>query len=126
MAAQYDIGEDLLLDFEAFEARRRATGRSTTMFDDLRNGDVVVCVNIEQGRIVHSAARERGVQVEVLASTPPELPVGLHGSDRRVHFDHVWVTAFYRHYVALAGADFETLVQCQEERAQRPLSAYPK
>lgn len=119
MSKQYDIGEDLLLAFEGFEQNRRASGRSTAMFNSLKNGDVVVCVNIEQGRLVHNAARERGVQVEVLASTPPELPVGLHGSDRRVHFDHEWVTAFYRAGILRTASQFNAIEQRQNDRAKR-------
>jgi len=93
-----------------FQSSRR-TGRTTSLVDSLKDGDVVVFLNEREGQRVKSLCKDRGVDIEIVVCNPamPErlftqyAPLG----DERFLFDHSWVEAFYMRAIDRAQNDID-------------------
>lgn len=77
----------------------RRTGRTMSLVQNVKNGDRIVFVNIEEAERVKRLCLERGIEIKCSVVDPKD-PGHLFQSppsDGRTIFDHGWVEEFYLH-----------------------------
>lgn len=93
------VGAALEMALQAYGLGARQSGRTTTLLDAVKAGDVVLCADIAEQRNLRGRLRERGINADVLI-VPPSYPDVLERLHRRnvgvsVHLHHDWVNKFY-------------------------------
>lgn len=92
----FGIGAALKGCFSTYLQSARGTGRSSSMYNSLKNGDRVICLNHRDASEVEKQCRARGLEVETLTVSVERMDVhGLGTSQGRTVFDHRFVEAFH-------------------------------
>lgn len=78
----------------------RGTGRTTSLLEQVKDGDAVVFVRRNEGERFERECRGRGVRVSCIVIHPRDagqLPSleKLRGFRGRLHFDHEWIESYY-------------------------------
>jgi len=83
---------------EIYFACGRRTGRTTKLLSALNDGDTVICLDQDHGKLLLQRAKDIGKKVNVVTQDPRrsyDFPHGRIAGD--VYFDHARVDEFYRH-----------------------------
>jgi hypothetical protein len=107
----FGIGQALQGVLRGYFAGARRSGRTTSLVESVRDGDRVVCANLQTAEQLRQLLRERDLAVEVvmIPATEPERLFQLGTSTGRTLFDHVWIEAHYLHALAVAEGVVDTL-----------------
>lgn len=98
----------------------RRTGRTTTMLERTRDGDVLVFATREHARTVEQLLKERGINAKCCVVPPDDrsrLPDKVGGTSGRVIFDHVWCERYYLDAIECAAREIHAM---EETFSRRP------
>lgn len=116
----FGIGAAMRSMIRTYRDSARHTGRTTSLVDSLKSGDVVVFLTGQEAERVRRLCLERDVSIGCVVTPLDEagrlFERGSVPGDNRLIFDHSWVEAFYEHRIKLAMGEIDTL--------QRELSGY--
>lgn len=121
----WGIGHSLRSVVRAYFHGARASGRTTSLVNTLKDGDRVVCVNRQQAKFLEERCLERGVMVECVVVDPRNPADGfdrMRGRRKPTRFDHTWVEQFYEAEFARV----EGLIDRWQEDLSGPLVETPK
>lgn len=113
MSDAYGVGNALKAFHHSITLASRATGRTTRMLEQLKDGDRVVLTSENMAQHIRPLLKEMGKDVELVVC-PPSNPGKLFErppSKAYTHFDHDWVDEFYRLALARAGDDLMRLAR---------------
>ena len=103
----FGIGQAMKCMIELYTMSSRATGRSTSLADSVREGDRVVFLNNDELNHLRIMLHQRdiyNVTLVVISSLDPEkvFNIGPPSTGRTI-FDHGWIEAFYERVITDAG-----------------------
>jgi len=109
----FGIGAAIKGAMKIYFQSARATGRTTWLIDNLRDGDRVIFHNSTEATRVEHLCRERGVKIKWSVMSFDDINKILHlkGSNKRLIFDHTWIERYYLRVIEKAQDDirfFET------------------
>lgn len=109
----FGIGNAIRGAIRVYRSSARATGRTISLVNVLRDGDRVIFTNEREARRVESLARERGVKLSWVVVDPRKSnDIFRSGvSKGRTILDHSWVEEFYENAIERAArqiADLES------------------
>lgn len=103
----YEIGATIQGAANMAMVLRKGKGRTTSMLNQLVNGDRVITINQDHADMLRRLVRERKLSVEVLVLSPENPEVYKYPPMGKTHLDHVWVEAYYQHVLARAIRDVD-------------------
>lgn len=102
----FNIGYHLLEVMYNYYNSARATGRTTYLLNKVKNGDVVIFVDLMQANYFEKLAKSKGIDIICRIIDPDDYPsVEFQNKLRSVrskgntYFDHVWIEKFYKNYM---------------------------
>lgn len=113
MTDHFGIGAALKGAANLYFLTARRTGRTVSMVESAKDGDLLIFDNASEARRVEKLCLERGLKVRITvvnhkdpgsAFGRPGLPV-----EGRAIFDHGWVEQFYQNAIDLAAEDIRKL-----------------
>ncbi len=89
----------------------RATGRTTSLVESVKDGDRIVFIDSNHARRVERLCLDRGVNVECIVVDPktPEHVFDMPTSVGRTIFDHCWIEQRYLHVIERTQKEIDTL-----------------
>lgn len=107
----FGIGAALLGAARAYFSGARQSGRTTSLVESVREGDRVVCANVQTAEQLRRLLRARDLAVEVVMIPvgEPERLFHLGTSAGRTLFDHVWIEDYYLAELQRAAATVDEL-----------------
>lgn len=107
----YGIGVALSGGMEIYFTGARATGRTTSLVESVKDGDRVIFADSREAERVRQLCLERGVNIEVCVIDPktPERVFEREPAKGRTIFDHTWVEKYYFAVIMRAGRDLDRL-----------------
>jgi len=129
MTAMYDpwgVGEALQMSMRMYTHSKRATGRSTLLFEALKNGDSVVVCTRQHGDQIAQECKKRDIDVTILSQEPNRgIGHALSEISRRynmrgnLYFDHTWFEALHLYQIqdtmSLMGSFMDDMEQRRAE-----------
>lgn len=99
-----NYGAVLQTALDRHEGIFRATGRTTRMLNELRDGDRVVVGNMQLARVLRKEIQSRGLSVDcvVIPVEKAQDVMSLTLIEGRTHFEHSWLFEYYRNALAEA------------------------
>jgi hypothetical protein len=95
----YGIGTALNGAVRIYFQSARQTGRTTSLVESLKAGDLPVFTNRREADWVKRLCKERGIEIETIIIDPKEpqriFERGTRPGDGRTIFDHSWVEEYY-------------------------------
>jgi len=130
MTTMYDpwgVGEALQMSMRMYTHSKRATGRSSLLFEALKDGDTVVVCTRQHGDQIKRECKKREIEVTILSQEPNRgIGHALSEISRRynmlgnLYFDHTWFEALHLYQIqdtmSLMGSFMGDM---QERRAKR-------
>ncbi len=110
----FGIGQAMRGMALTYSQSSRATGRTVSMVDSVKDGDRICSTNMREAERVKRLCRERGVKVDCIV-IPTHAPEKIfeHGTSiGRTIFDHSWVEDYYLKMIDRANND---IVQLQQQ-----------
>ncbi len=107
----YGIGQAMAATVQIYRQTSRATGRTVSLVESVKNGDRVVFTNEREAKRVAHLCAERGVEISTMVVDPrsPEKLFHSPPAVGRSIFDHSWVEEFYGLAVAHAAEEIDML-----------------
>lgn len=89
----------------------RATGRTTHLVENVKDGDRIVFATRNQADRVERLCKERGVKVKcvVIEVHAPERLLETGTSEGRTIFDHDWIEKYYERAITRAQTEIDHL-----------------
>ena len=110
----FGIGQAVQAALFIYFQASRATGRTTSLLESVKDGDRIVFANFKEADKFNRLCLERGVKVECIVVLVADISRLFERgpSQGRTIFDHGWVQEYYLKVVEGCGKDireFETL-----------------
>ena len=109
MTDMYDpwgVGEALQMSMRMYTHSKKGTGRSTLLFNSLRDNDTVVVCTRQHANQIELECKKRSVDVTILSQEPNRgIRHALSEVSRRynmlgnLYFDHTWFEALYLYQI---------------------------
>ena len=107
----FGIGQAMEGMARAYFQASRATGRTVSLIESVKDGDRIVCATRLEAQRLKQLCKERGVEVACIV-VPPHSPQRLFDGGTpqgRTVFDHTWVEIFYTEAIKRCQADIDKL-----------------
>jgi hypothetical protein len=107
----YGIGHAVAGMVRVYQYTARASGRTTSLVESVKDGDRIVFATPKEARRVERLCKERGVKVECITVPPSQADLVFNrGPARgRVIFDHGWVEQYYVNAIERAATAIDEL-----------------
>jgi hypothetical protein len=93
----FGIGQAMKAMVQVYRQASRATGRTISLVESVKNGDRICFSNPEECGRVKRLCKDRGINIDCIVISPsqPELIFNRPPSQGRTIFDHGWIEDYY-------------------------------
>ncbi|WP_420408636.1 hypothetical protein [Hoeflea sp.] len=113
MTDHFGIGAALRGAAQIYFQSARRTGRTVSMVESAKDGDVLIFTNVDEAKRVERLCKERGIQIRWMVADPHN-PLSIFDRlkgpvEGRAIFDHSWVEQFYLNALDATAKDIQSL-----------------
>lgn len=111
MSDFFGIGNAIKSMIQVYRQSARATGRTTSLVESVKDGDRVYFATMQEARLFDELCKERGVSIEsvVISVSEPGEVFQRGTAEGRAIFDHNWLEQFYAQEIEHISKQIENL-----------------